>query len=160
MREKKSNSTAGSSARLHRLLDAQGFPPDGEGRVAAFARSFGVNTANASRWLNDDRVPRDMGELLRIATELGANPFWWAIGKGEEDTPEPEPFDITLFGRCANELLKQLQKLVDRPLDIDGNLLSSGYRELYEQAQNNGAILDPDRISLVAVKVLAEHRKK
>ncbi|WP_445362029.1 hypothetical protein ACJJIQ_00160 (plasmid) [Microbulbifer sp. ANSA003] len=160
METKETNSTAGSSARLHRLLDAAGYPPEGQGRIAEFMRRFGVGKANALRWLNNDKVPRDMGELLRIATELGVDPFWWAIGKGEEDTPEPEPFDITLFGRCANELLKQLQKLVDRPLDIDGNLLSSGYRELYEHAQNNGAILDPDRVSLVAVKVLAEHRKK
>ncbi|WP_444902560.1 hypothetical protein ACJJIG_10660 [Microbulbifer sp. SSSA007] len=160
MSKKKSLGTAGSSARLHRLLDAKGFAPDGKGRVAAFSREFRVNTANATRWLNDDKVPRDMTELKRISDALGTDPFWWAIGKGEEESSVQEVFDISLFSRCANALLKRLADLMDRPLDLEGEALNCGYIELYEYACSNSGNIDPDRVSLTAVNVLAVHRKQ
>lgn len=151
-------STAGCSERLHRLLDAKGFVPEGKGRIAAFSREFGINTANATRWLNDDKVPRDMSELKRIADALGVDPFWWAIGKGDEDSRGSEAVDISLFGRCANELLKCLSDLMDRPLDLESESLSKGFIELYKHTRSNSDNIDPERISLIAVKMLAEHR--
>ncbi|WP_444922665.1 hypothetical protein ACJJH9_00140 (plasmid) [Microbulbifer sp. DLAB2-AF] len=158
----KGRSIKGCSARLHQLLDAAGFP-EGRKRATAFADAFGLSKPNVYRWLNKDKIPRNYHELRRIAEGLNADPFWWALGDPEPSEAQQEAapeVDIRLYSRCAAALIGCLKELVDRPLQLNSRALARGYTELYKHAQENGDEIDPDRVSVAAVKVLAEHKKQ
>ncbi|WP_444905293.1 hypothetical protein ACJJIU_22260 (plasmid) [Microbulbifer sp. CnH-101-E] len=158
----KGRSIAGCSARFNQLLDAAGFP-EGRKRASAVAKHFGLSKANVYRWLNTDKIPRNYHELRRIAEGLNADPFWWALGDPEpseaQQAAAPE-IDIRMYGRCAHALLIRLKELVDRPLELNKLALIHGYTELYKHAEANNGEIDPDRVSIAAVNVLAEHKQK
>lgn len=152
----KGSSTSGCSARLNGLLDAAGFPAEGEGRGSEFARRFAVSKANASRWLKDDTLPRDYDELDRIARALGSSASYWAYG----EQADPAPLDFVLVGRCVNAILSYLDKHAGDPLKIDDDILVGAYGELYQSARANGGKIDSDLVAGAAVRVLAaQHRK-
>ena len=141
---------------MNKLLDAAGFPPEGEGRGSEFARRFEVSNANASRWLKNDTLPRDYDDLDRIARALGSTPSWWAYG----EAPDAAPLDFVLVGRCVNAILSYLDKHAGDPLRIDDEILISAYGELYQSAKDNNGKIDSDLVASAAVRVLAaQHRK-
>ena len=138
------------------LLDAAGLPAEGSGRGSAFAKRFGVSKANASRWLNNDTLPRDYDDLDRIARELGSTASWWAYG---EPTSDAAP-DFMLVGRCVNAVLVYLDDHGGAPLKIDDDILVAAYSEIYQQARQNNGEIDPQVVGQAAVRALAaQHRR-
>lgn len=157
MTHKDTSRTAGCSDRLNQLLDAAGFPPTGSGRLSEFARRFDVGKANARRWLTGDTLPRDLDQVHRIASALGATAAWWAYG--EADGPAEAPVDFLLVGRCVNAVLQYLEENVGNALAIDDDILVAAYGELYRDALERGGELDRDLVARVALRVLAEQHR-
>ncbi|WP_444922664.1 hypothetical protein ACJJH9_00135 (plasmid) [Microbulbifer sp. DLAB2-AF] len=153
---------AGSSARLNQLLDDIGFT-QGRGRAVEFSAHFGIDHVSAWSWLNEDMLPREIGEMEAIARQLNSTAAWWAFGT-ESDQPAPDiptpktAEDFLLVGECVNEILCYMDDALGDHVDIaiDDEILMGSYGEVYADAKKNKGKFNRDLVARAAVKVSME----
>lgn len=66
--------------RLHKALDAAGYPARGRARI--LSREFNISDKGASKWLNGDAIP-ETSKIPLIAQFLKIHAEWLLSGTGE-----------------------------------------------------------------------------